>query len=120
MLEGYLMVNNDPIIWTMLNAIKEQQKEIVELKRQIRQLRTTRTTRRRTGSFSRVNFVRAALRGRPSLLIQFQWKPRHVLAGLEFDCSLRCFSFTPQTRAQFFLIRQSQFGCRNSPHLQLI
>ena len=42
---GYLMVNNDPIIWTMLNAIKEQQKEIVELKRQIRQLRAT--TRRR-------------------------------------------------------------------------
>ena len=43
--EGYLMVNNDPIIWTMLNAIKEQQKEIVELKRQIRQLRGT--TRKR-------------------------------------------------------------------------
>jgi hypothetical protein len=42
---GYLMVNNDPIIWTMLNAIKEQQKEIVELKRQIRQLRAN--TRRR-------------------------------------------------------------------------
>lgn len=42
---GYLMVNSDPIIWTMLNAIKEQQKEIVELKRQIRQLRAT--TRRR-------------------------------------------------------------------------
>ncbi len=42
---GYLMVNNDPILWTMLNAIKEQQKEIVELKRQIRQLRST--TRRR-------------------------------------------------------------------------
>jgi hypothetical protein len=38
---GYLMVNNDPIIWTMLNAIKEQQKEIVELKRQISQLRST-------------------------------------------------------------------------------
>ena len=31
--QGYLMINNDPIIWTMLNAIKEQQKEIVELKR---------------------------------------------------------------------------------------
>ena len=43
--EGYLMVNNDPIIWTMLNAIKEQQKEIVELKRQIRQLRATRKRR---------------------------------------------------------------------------
>jgi hypothetical protein len=26
--KGYLLVNNDPIIWTMLNAIKEQQKEI--------------------------------------------------------------------------------------------
>lgn len=46
---GYLMVNNDPIIWTMLNAIKEQQQEIVELKRQIRQLRATsrHTSRRR-------------------------------------------------------------------------
>ncbi|HEV8133687.1 MAG TPA: tail fiber domain-containing protein, partial [Pyrinomonadaceae bacterium] len=43
---GYLMVNNDPIIWTMLNAIKEQQKEIVELKRQIRQLRSTARRRR--------------------------------------------------------------------------
>jgi hypothetical protein len=42
---GYLMLNNDPIIWTMLNAIKEQQKEIVELKRQIRHLRAA--TRRR-------------------------------------------------------------------------
>ena len=42
---GYLMVNNDPILWTMLNAIKEQQKEIEQLKGQIRQLR--RTSRRR-------------------------------------------------------------------------
>lgn len=43
---GYLMVNSDPILWTMLNAIKEQQKEIVELKRQIRQLRATSRRRR--------------------------------------------------------------------------
>ena len=43
---GYLMVNNDPIIWTMLNAIKEQQKEIVELKQQIRQLRATQRRRK--------------------------------------------------------------------------
>jgi len=43
---GYLMVNNDPIIWTMLNAIKEQQKEIIELKNQIRQLRATQRRRR--------------------------------------------------------------------------
>jgi Chaperone of endosialidase len=35
---GYLMVNNDPILWTMLNAIKEQQKEIAELKGQVRKL----------------------------------------------------------------------------------
>ena len=37
---GYLMVNNDPIIWTMLNAIQEQQKEIAALKGQIKQLQT--------------------------------------------------------------------------------
>jgi hypothetical protein len=39
--DGYLMVNNDPIIWTMLNAIKEQQKEIAELKGQVRKLQAT-------------------------------------------------------------------------------
>lgn len=44
---GYLMVNNDPIIWTMLNAIKEQQKEIEQLKAQVRQLRTVATRKRR-------------------------------------------------------------------------
>ncbi|MGH9970595.1 MAG: tail fiber domain-containing protein [Pyrinomonadaceae bacterium] len=43
---GYLMVNNDPIIWTMLNAIKEQQKEIEQLKGQIRQLRVASRKRR--------------------------------------------------------------------------
>lgn len=36
--QGYLLVNNDPVIWTMLNAIKEQQKEIEQLKAQIKQL----------------------------------------------------------------------------------
>jgi Chaperone of endosialidase len=39
---GYLQVNNDPIIWTMLNAIKEQQKEIEALKGQIKKLQTHR------------------------------------------------------------------------------
>jgi hypothetical protein len=34
--KGYLLVNNDPIIWSMVNAIKEQQREI---KRQQRLLR---------------------------------------------------------------------------------
>jgi hypothetical protein len=41
------MVNNDPIIWTMLNAIKEQQKEIEELKGQIKKLQTTSHRRRK-------------------------------------------------------------------------
>jgi hypothetical protein len=45
--QGYLMVNNDPIIWTMLNAIKEQQKEIADLKAQVRRLSQTRHHRRR-------------------------------------------------------------------------
>lgn len=44
--QGYLMVNNDPIIWTMLNAIKEQQQEIQELKREVRRLRANNTRRR--------------------------------------------------------------------------
>ena len=26
--QGYLLVNNDPIIWSMLNAIKQQQQQI--------------------------------------------------------------------------------------------
>jgi Chaperone of endosialidase len=43
---GYLMVNNDPILWTMLNAIKEQQKEIAELKGQVRKLRAASRRRR--------------------------------------------------------------------------
>jgi hypothetical protein len=31
--QGYLLVNNDPILWTMLNAIKQQQAEIERLVR---------------------------------------------------------------------------------------
>jgi hypothetical protein len=43
---GYLQVNNDPIIWTMLNAIKEQQKQIEQLKGEVRRLRATSRRRR--------------------------------------------------------------------------
>ena len=43
---GYLQVNNDPILWTMLNAIQEQQKEIEQLRGQIRQLRAASRRRR--------------------------------------------------------------------------
>jgi hypothetical protein len=42
---GYLMVNNDPILWTMLNAIKEQQKEIEQLKGLVRHLQSARKRR---------------------------------------------------------------------------
>lgn len=45
--DGYLMVNNDPIIWTMLNAIKEQQKQIEQLKTQIQKLKGSAHRRRR-------------------------------------------------------------------------
>lgn len=44
---GYLMVKSDPILWTMLNAIKEQQQEIVSLKKEVRKLRASSRTRRR-------------------------------------------------------------------------
>jgi Chaperone of endosialidase len=41
--KGYLLVNNDPIMWTMLNAIKEQQAQIQQqqdqLKRQQEQIK---------------------------------------------------------------------------------
>ncbi|HEX7771358.1 MAG TPA: tail fiber domain-containing protein [Pyrinomonadaceae bacterium] len=44
--DGYLMVNGDPIIWTMLNAIKEQQQEIMKLKNEVRRLRAASRRRR--------------------------------------------------------------------------
>jgi Chaperone of endosialidase len=34
--KGYLLVNNDPIIWSMVNAIKEQQKEIEQQQQLLR------------------------------------------------------------------------------------
>jgi hypothetical protein len=44
--QGYLLVNNDPILWTMLNAIKEQQKEIERLRGQIQKLQAASRRRR--------------------------------------------------------------------------
>ncbi|HYW72591.1 MAG TPA: tail fiber domain-containing protein [Pyrinomonadaceae bacterium] len=43
---GYLQVNNDPILLAMLNAIKEQQQEIASLKAQVRKLQSGRASRR--------------------------------------------------------------------------
>jgi len=41
---GYLVVNNDPILWTMLNAIKEQQ---VQIQKQSEMIETQRLTFKR-------------------------------------------------------------------------
>lgn len=43
---GYLQVNNDPILWTMLNAIQEQQKQIEQLQGEVRKLRAASRRRR--------------------------------------------------------------------------
>ena len=37
--KGYLLVNNDPILWAMLNAIKEQQTQIEQQQKQIESLK---------------------------------------------------------------------------------
>jgi hypothetical protein len=34
--KGYLLLNNDPIIWSMVNAIKEQQREIEQQQKLLR------------------------------------------------------------------------------------
>ena len=47
--QGYLQLNSDPILWTMLNAIKEQQGMIEKLTRQVRQLQRA-NTRKKAGS----------------------------------------------------------------------
>ena len=57
--QGYLLVNNDPILWTMLNAIKEQQQEIAQLKGELRQLRAVRTGERTVGSRGPTRWRRA-------------------------------------------------------------
>ena len=44
---GFLTVNNDPILWTMLNAIKEQQQQIEGLKAEVRKLKAKSRLRRR-------------------------------------------------------------------------
>jgi Chaperone of endosialidase len=44
---GYLVVHSDAILWAMLNAIKEQQTEIQQLKGQIQKLQTVHRRRHR-------------------------------------------------------------------------
>ena len=40
--DDYLSVNNDPIIWTMLNAIKDLKAEIEELKSRLKKSENSR------------------------------------------------------------------------------
>ena len=44
---GYLVVHSDPILWAMLNAIQEQQREIADLKAQVHKLRSSSRQRRK-------------------------------------------------------------------------
>lgn len=44
---GYLVVHSDAVLWAMLNAIKEQQTEIQQLKGQIQKLQTVHRRRHR-------------------------------------------------------------------------
>lgn len=59
--KGYLLVNNDPILWTMLNAIKEQQQliqkqqqRIAQLSSQVKAIQASLKTNGLTGSEVRV------------------------------------------------------------------
>jgi len=44
---GYLVVHSDAVLWAMLNAIKEEQKEIESLKSQVAKLKATSHRRQR-------------------------------------------------------------------------
>jgi hypothetical protein len=54
---GYLVLNQDPILWTMLNAIKEQQAQIGALRQQLEASRVDVTTNK--GVEKQVNDLRS-------------------------------------------------------------
>jgi hypothetical protein len=51
---GYLMVNNDPVIWALLNAVKEQQAQIQRQEAQINVLRSLVCARNRNAASCKV------------------------------------------------------------------
>lgn len=60
--KGYLLVNNDPILWTMLNAIQEQQREIRRLRAQLHsQSRPTRQAVTKKADAQEVRILHAEL-----------------------------------------------------------
>jgi len=66
---GYLLVNNDPILWAMLNAIQQQQKQIQQQQQQIVRLSHT------------VGTLDAALRAAKSQARSLSVRPQPVKAG---------------------------------------
>jgi len=69
--KGYLLVNNDPIIWAMLNAIKEQQQQIRKQREQVRAQQTaiTKLTSQLRETQASLTKVKAKLgRTQPSLV----------------------------------------------------
>jgi Chaperone of endosialidase len=60
---GYLLVNNDPIVWAMLNSIKEQQRLIAKQQREIdeleTQLKTIRVSLKTSGRDAELRRVKA-------------------------------------------------------------
>src|SRR5262249_50963201 len=55
--KGYLLVNNDPIIWAMLNAIKEQQLQIETQQEQLKQSLALLKTQEEQSSQQRIRFA---------------------------------------------------------------
>jgi hypothetical protein len=56
--KGYLVVNNDPILWTMLNAIKEQQAQVVEQREEIARQREENLKERRLNEQQQAELAR--------------------------------------------------------------
>jgi hypothetical protein len=83
---GYLLVNNDPILWAMLNAIQEQQRQIQEQRQQIR------TQQRQIASLNgKLGVLEAALRTTghtgKSAAVAHSSNPNLHLSSAEASCT---------------------------------
>jgi hypothetical protein len=83
---GYLLVNNDPILWAMLNAIQEQQQQIQEQRQQLR------TQQRQIASLNgKLGVLEAALqttgRGGKSSAVVRSSSPTHQLPSTNVSCT---------------------------------
>ena len=76
--KGYLLVNNDPIIWTMLNAIKEQQRLIRQQQAQIARLS------------SQVKAIRVSLKAGGRLDLRFAPSRRKSQWRVKYSVIFKC------------------------------